>query len=581
MLYRCRMTPALHVNSAILVCERLSAFAERITGMRKSVLSAPVRAGPASDVFDFQYRPRETGNVPERIRRVLFVAHILLFVLLLSVPASNQATPSQRCENLTTAKFPNTTITLAKPVTGGEFTPPTPAGGNAPPFSAIQDLPAFCRVAATLKPTTDSDIKLELWMPLSGWNGKFLGVGNFGWAGSISYGELPDPLRRGYAVASTDTGHEGDALDGRFALGHPEKLVDFGYRAVHEMTVTAKALVRAFYAARPRWSYWMGSSTGGKQGLTEAQRFPDDYDGIVVGAPVNYLTRVMSHLIWIARATLDDPAHFVAPHKYPVIHDAVLAACDERDGLRDSLVSDPAHCNFDPSVLLCSSGDAPTCLTAPQVEAVKKIYGPATNPRTGRVISPGLLPGSEIGWEAAAGGPGPFRIPDDFFKYVVFKNPGWDFHTLDFDRDVALAEQMDHGVLNAIDPDLRRFERTGGKLLMFHGWSDEAISPLNTVEYYQSVLKTMGASKIDAFLRLFMVPGMGHSPRSDSDAIAFDMTAALEQWVEHGVAPTRIIASHISHGKVNRTLLLCPYPQMAVYKGADGMDAANFTCEVR
>jgi feruloyl esterase len=212
---------------------------------------------------------------------------------------------------------------------------------------------------------------------------------------------------------------------------------------------------------------------------------------------------------------------------------------------------------------------------------VKKIYGPATNPRTGGVISPGLLPGSEIGWAPAAGGPRPFPIPDDFFKYVVFKNPAWDFRTLDFDRDVALAEQMNGSVLNAIDPDLRRFERADGRLLVFHGWSDELISPLNTVEYYQSVVKMMGARKTDEFMRLFMVPGMGHAPPSDSGPIAFDMTAALEQWVEHGVAPTRIVASHIINAKIDRTLLLCSYPQIAVHKGGDVMDAANFTCDVR
>ena len=343
--------------------------------------------------------------------------------------------------------------------------------------------------------------------------------------------------------------------------------------------MTAKAVSRAFYGTTPRWSYWHGCSGGGKQSLTEAQRFPDDYDGIVAGAPVNYWTRVMSHLIWVARATLEDPARFVPPSKYPAVHKAVLDVCDALDGLRDSVVSDPTRCNFDPTALLCSSGDAPACLTEPQVEAVKKIYGPATNPRTGRVISPGLLPGSEIAWERAAGGPRPVQIVDDYFKYVVFKNPEWDFRTLDFDRDVALAEQMDDGVLNAIDPDLRRFERRGGKLLVFHGWSDELISPLNTIDYYESVVKAMGASKADAFMRLFMAPGMGHCAGGPGPN-TFDMIAALEQWVEKGAAPARIIASHSTDGKVDRTRPLCPYPQVAVYNGAGNTDdAANFTCK--
>jgi Tannase and feruloyl esterase len=418
-------------------------------------------------------------------------------------------------------------------------------------------------------------------MPLSGWNGKFMGVGNGGWAGSISYPQLRDSLRRGYAAASTDTGHTGGSGDGRFALGHLEKLVDFGYRAVHEMTGVGKALVRAFYGTAPRHSYWFGGSTGGKQGLTEAQRFPDDYDGIVAGAPVNYWTRVMSHLIWLARATLDDQARFVPPQKYAAIHKAALDACDADDGLRDGMISDPPRCKFDPAVLSCGAGDEPTCLTPPQLEAVKKIYGPAMNPRTGQVISPGLLPGSETGWDAAAGGPKPFRIPDDFFKYVVFKNPDWDFHSYDFDRDLALVEQAEHGVLNATDPDLRRFAEAGGKLLMFHGWSDPLIAPLNTVEYYENVVKTMGAAKTDAFVRLFMVPGMGHSPPSESGPFAFDMITALEQWVEHGAPPTRIIASRIADRKVDRTRPLCPYPQVPVYQGTGAPeDAANFTCKL-
>lgn len=508
------------------------------------------------------------------------LGRIALSGLLLIIPASSRAAPAQPCESLAAAKVPNATITVAETVAGGQFTPPTRGGGGS--GAVIRELPPFCRVAATLKPSADSDIKVEVWMPLAGWNGKFMGLGNGGWAGSISYGLLRDPLRRGYAVASTDTGHSGGGLDGRFALGHPEKLVDFGYRAVHEMTVTGKAVVRAFYGTDARWSYWFGGSTGGKQGLTEAQRFPDDYDGIIVGAPVNYWTRVMSHLMWVARATLDDPARFVPPSKYAAIHKAVLEACDALDGVPDSVVSDPARCHFDPAVLLCKSGDEPACLTAPQVEAVTKIYGPATNPRTGRVISPGLVPGSESGWEPAAGGPGPFQIVDHYFKYVVFKNPEWNFRTLDFDRDVGLAERMDDGLLNATNPDLHKFAQRGGKLLIFHGWSDELISPLNTIEYYESVVKAMGASKTEGFVRLFMVPGMGHGLGRGPGPGTFDMTAALEAWVEKGDAPTRVIGSHVSDGKTDRTRPLCPYPQLAVYNGSGSTDdAASFTCKLR
>jgi feruloyl esterase len=518
-------------------------------------------------------------------------ALIVLAVLSLTTAAVSQTSPvyqperqSLTCDAVASSQFPQATITTAVSVPAGDFTPPAGGSrGNVPPSgTAIPSLPAFCRVAATLKPSADSDIRIEVWMPVA-WNGKFMGIGNGGWAGSISYGQMADPLRRGYAVASTDTGHSGSAFDGSFALGHPEKLVDFGYRAVHEMTVTSKAIVKAFYGQGPRFSYWFGGSTGGKQGLTEAQRYPDDYDGIIAGAPVNYWSRVMSHLIWIARATHDDPAAFIPPEKFQAIHQAVVERCDAGDGLRDNLVSDPKGCPFDAGVLLCSGADAASCLTAPQVQAAKKIYGSASDARTGRVISPGLLPGSEIAWQPAAAGAGPFRIVDDYFKYVVFKNADWDYRTLDFEKGVALAHQVggDFG-LNATDPDLSKFERRGGKLLLFHGWSDELISPLNTVEYYESVVKTMGAGRADGFLRLFMIPGMGHGLGAGPGPNNFDMVEALEQWVEKGLAPARVLASHRTSGKVDRTRPLCPYPQVAVYTGTgDSDDAANFVCKGR
>ena len=251
-------------------------------------------------------------------------------IALLLLAAGRGTAWAQACENLADATLPHTAITLAQTVKAGG------AGGSARPgTNAAGDLPPFCRVAATLKPSDDSAIRIELWMPLAGWNGKFMGVGNGGWAGSIPYREMSDPLRRGYAVASTDTGHSGDGLGGGFALGHPERLIDFGYRAVHEMTVAAKALATTFYGKAPRVSYWIGGSTGGKQGLTEAQRYPEDYDGIVAAAPVNYWTRVMPHLIWLWRSTNDDPARHIPEGKYPLIHRAVLDACDAGDGLRD------------------------------------------------------------------------------------------------------------------------------------------------------------------------------------------------------------------------------------------------------
>ena len=289
------------------------------------------------------------------------------------------------CESLASLALPNTTITSAQIVPAGQFSPPGPAG-KGKGANAYKDLPEFCRVAATLKPSSDSDIKVEFWLPTSNWNKKLQSVGNGGWAGVISYSALADAVKAGYAGASTDTGHVGGS--GSFALEHPEQLIDFGWRSEHEMTLKAKAIVQAFYGSAPRLSYWNGCSTGGRQGLKEAQKFPDDYDGIIAGAPANR-TAIS---LWIAFAVLKDPASYIPPAKYPMIHEAVLNACDLRDGVKDGLIEDPTRCKFDPKALLCKNGDGPSCLTAPQVEAAKKIYSAATNPRTGQELFPSLVP---------------------------------------------------------------------------------------------------------------------------------------------------------------------------------------------
>jgi feruloyl esterase len=491
---------------------------------------------------------------------------------VLSLPSVASAAT---CESLRSLALPNVTVTEAVPVGPGQFSPPG-RGGAVPP--AFAKLPAFCRLAATLTPTRDSDIKVEVWMPLQGWNGKFAGVGNGGWAGTIGYPAMAESLARGYAVASTDTGHTGNGGDASFALGHPEKLIDFGYRAVHEMTATAKAVVQTFYDSAPRFSYWVGCSTGGKQGLTEAQRFPADYDGIIAGAPANNWTRLMTGLLWAGRATLSDPASRIPAEKFAVLNRAALNACDAQDGVPDGLIENPRSCRFDPQVLMCRDGDGADCLTKAQVEAAKKIYGPATNPRTGEALYPGLPPGSELGWNQAAGGPAPFPIPDSHFKYVVFQNPMWDFRTFDFDRDFTRAERADNGVLTAVDPDLRAFAQRGGKLLMFHGWNDQLISAQNSVNYYESVRSTLGAARTDATLRLFMAPGMAHCSGGPGPNQS-DWLSALEGWVEQGVAPSRIIASRIANGAVDRTRPLCAYPQVARYTGKGSTDdAANFSC---
>lgn len=492
----------------------------------------------------------------------------LALILMCSAPVL-----AASCDSLSSLTLPDTTITSVQSVDARQFSPPAGRGG-APNAAAYQDLPAFCRVSATLKPTSDSDIKVEVWLPSTGWNGKFQAVGNGGWAGVISYRELSEAVRRGYAAASTDTGHTGGS--GQFALGHQEKLIDFGYRSEHEMTVKGKAIVSAFYGNAPKYSYWNGCSTGGRQGLKEAQRFPNDYDGIIAGAPANRTALAL----WIAFAILKDPGTYIPASKYALVHRAVLDACDANDGLKDGLIEEPTRCHFDPKVLLCKGGDDASCLTAAQVEGVRKIYTAATNPRTGQLLFPSLPMGTELGWAILGKGPEPSDVMLDHYKYVVFKDPNWDWRTFNFDSDINRSEQPDNTVMNSTDPNLKTFFGHQGKLLLYHGWSDPNISALSTIQYYNSVVDTMGgAAKTSDNIRLFLVPGMGHCGGGEGPNV-FDKVDAMEQWVEQAKAPEQMIASHSTAGKVDRTRPLCPYPQIAQYKGSGSIDdAKNFVCK--
>src|SRR5215813_10191728 len=330
------------------------------------------------------------------------------------------------CDNVRNLNLPNTTITLAQQVPPGGF---TPQGGRG--AEAFKNLPAFCRVAATLKPTSDSEIKIEVWMPEAGWNGKLESVGNGAWAGTISYPAMATALSAGYASASTDTGHTGN--NPNFITGHPEKVNDFGYRAVHEMTVASKAIINAYYGSNPKYSYWNGCSTGGRQALTEAQKYPADYDGILAGAPAIYASRLQGMQVWAAQTVHKDEASYIPPAKYPAIHAAVLQQCDAMDGVKDAVLEDPTKCKFDPKVLACKDGDAPSCLTASQVEAATKLYAGPTNTKTDQQLFPGLQPGSELGWNTLAG-PQPMSLATDVYKYLVF-NPNWDYKTINPDKD--------------------------------------------------------------------------------------------------------------------------------------------------
>ncbi len=486
-------------------------------------------------------------------------------VLLVVVAALVSAKSAASCEGLTSLKLAETTITAAEA---------HPAGSIKQPQG--RDLPGFCRVAATLTPTKDSDIKIELWLPLDGWNRKLQAVGNGGWNGTMPYGAMAAALRRGYAAAGTDTGHAGG---GGPWMQNREKLIDFGYRSVHEMTVKAKAIVDAFYGAAPRFSYFTGCSGGGRQALMEAQRYPDDFDGIVAGSPSLNATGRAAFSMRVAQDLRKEPASYIPASKYSAIHKAVVDACDETDGLADGVIDNPTRCTFDPQVLTCKGPDADSCLSAAQVAAARSMYQPLIDAKTREQIAPGLSYGSELGW-TTFGGEQPFAIGAEMFRYLVFNDPDWDYRTLNFDSHMALVRKVEAGAIDAATPDLGKFFASGGKLIQYHGWADPQIQPLSSVEYYDRVLKQMGgAPKTRDNYRLFMVPGMAHCGGGEGTS-TFDMIAAVEQWVEQHRAPDSIPASRVVDGSVNRTRPLCPYPQRAAYKGAgDINDAANFVCK--
>jgi feruloyl esterase len=491
---------------------------------------------------------------------------------------ASMALAQNPCEKLKSYPLPNTTITMAESIPAGPFQIPPGLPGVPTPPPIL--LPAHCRIAAVLTPSSDSRIEMEVWLPLAEvWNGKFEAVANGGWAGTISTRSMAMAVKEGYATASNDTGHKGTGADASFAAGHPEKLRDFADRAVHETAVTTKAIIAAFYGNGPKLSYWNGCSTGGRQGLVSAQRYPEDFDGIVAGAPANYWTHLMSGIIWAAQAAHKGEPGNMSADKLAALHAAVLQACDALDGVKDGVLQDPTRCKFDPKQIECKGEDGPNCLTGAQVEAARKMYSGAKNTRTQQPIYPGMVLGSELGWDPA-NGLQPLAIAVSHFRYVVFKDPSWDYPKLDFDSGVALADKTDNGLINAISPDLKAFFARGGKLLQYHGWNDQQISPLNTVNYYQSVLEQMGGrQQIHGSYRLFMEPGVMHCGGGEGPNQMNPM-AALERWREQNIAPDKIVAVHVTGGAVDTIRPLCPYPQVAVYKGTGSTnDAENFSCK--
>ncbi len=535
------------------------------------------------------------------VRRSTSRQFLVLLVIGLFQPALASATT---CEGLAAMTISHIEIRSATMIAAGRFTPAQPSE-RSEAAGLSGSVPAFCRVVGVARPTTDSVINFEVWLPaVSSWNRKFEGVGNGGYIGSISYGAMENAISRGYATASTDTGHAGGDL--RFAAGHPEKIVDWGYCAIHITAQAAKLILREYYGHSPQHSYFNGCSTGGEQALSEAQRFPEDYDGILAGDAGNDRVHLNVGFLWAFAVTHKDGQPILPEAKLPLINKAAIAACDKDDGLEDGVIADPLHCAFDPGTLLCKAGESEGCLTSTEVEAVRKIYQGPKNPRTGKRIIAGWEPGSEVltsgdygGWKNyVLSGSEPART--DFWKYFVFDDPHWDWRTFDYDRDVAYADTK-MAAVNASGVDLQKYKALGGKILMYHGWADPVGPPQDAIDYYERVEQAMGGSeKTHDFFRLFLAPGMSHCnggpgyqlaggaragndpdnvPKSTHPDPGHDMLSALDRWVEQNNPPDRIIATRHVPGADDHSMPVCAYPLTAhLLKGGDAKNASGFGC---
>ncbi|AXQ28575.1 tannase/feruloyl esterase family alpha/beta hydrolase [Solimonas sp. K1W22B-7] len=517
--------------------------------------------------------------------------------------AATAATTPLTCEGLAGQRFGAAEILEAKARGGGsEFSMMDLFFGL--PFAEV---PASCRVSGTVRPTSDSDIRFELWLPAEGWNGRLFASGNGGFAGFIDTISLGLGLRAGYASLSTDTGHRSKDTDGRWALGHPEKIIDYGHRGVHEAAVAAKATIKAYYGEAPKRSYFSSCSNGGRQALMEAQRYPEDYDGILAGAPAFDASGAVSTMAWNQQQLRREPGAMLGKAKLPAIADAVLKSCDAIDGLVDGVVDDPRNCRFDPAVLLCKGKESDDCLTAPQAESLRLIYAGPGGSHLGQPHR-GYEPGGELGhnWQDWTTGtwrrePAQYSFSTAFFRYLVYGDPEWDNERFEFQRDRRVMQERLGAILDAVDPDLGRFEARGGKLILYHGWSDGALAPRRTVDYYESVRARMGAARSDGFVRLYMAPGVQHcgggpgpnafgqfGPGGGNDPHS-NFAAAVEAWVEQGTAPGPVVASKYENDikgilapqktELKRTRPLCPYPQVARWSGKGSAHlASSFSC---
>jgi feruloyl esterase len=536
--------------------------------------------------------------------------------------AQNLPRTPAACERLASLSLPNTEITSTQSIDAGRFAvaadftgrggggssalagtigpvPSVPGrvtanaaglglgyngGRGVPPFRA---LPAFCRVTATLKPSSSSDIRMELWLPIVGWNGHFRGTSPNGLGGVINYNAMGVGLSDGFAVASTDTGHQGGDTGW---MQVPDKVTDFAGRAMHETTVVGKALTTAYYGTAPRFSYMIECGGGSAAALHEVQKYPGDYDGVVVGGHAAHLTRQIFGQLWLWQASHPNGAAILPSAKLQLLHNAVLAKCDRLDGVKDGLLENPTRCPFDPKEIECRSVDGlagrnlaeggPDCLSTSQVEAARKIYAGPTNPRTKEPIWTGLYRGSELDWTFFTEAPGPYGITTNTLR-AILKDPTWDHRTspIDFDRHVALADQSAIARVNASNADISAFVRQGGKLILSGGWNNALVPAGAVLDYYQRVEATIGRANTQRAVRLYMVPGMiecNGGPGTDT----FDLLAVMRRWVERNQAPQDVIASRVEYGKVVRTRPLCPYPQVATYRGKGSTDdASNFSCK--
>ncbi|MGA7108587.1 MAG: tannase/feruloyl esterase family alpha/beta hydrolase [Terracidiphilus sp.] len=497
------------------------------------------------------------------------------------------------CSGLKNLKFADTTITVAESVTSGVL---DIGGAEAP----LRDLPAFCRVAGVMRPSNDSEIRFEVWLPPTGWNGRLLGSGNGGFAGSIYFDQMAGYLKRGYVVTGTDAGHQADGTDASWAYGHPEKVKDFGWRAIHLTTERAKQILSAYYGKAANKSYFDACSDGGREALMEAQRFPDDYDGILAGAPANAWSTMLAAGVGALQSLTAEPKSYISDLKLPAIQRAVLEACDTLDGVKDGVIGNPAKCHFDPQVLACKAEDGPNCLTQPQIDSLKSLYAGIKDPR-GKVIFPGFSMGDEKGWKEWVVGEDPgaslsARFVQNYFRYIVTANPKWSALTANLDESMLQSKEKGAADLDATNPDLSRFAAHGGKLILYHGWNDAAISPANSIAYFSHVEEAMGKEKVDTFVRLYMIPGMEHcSSGPGASAFGqfgmqtvkgpkFGLFDSLESWVEKGSPDENIVATKYGRGANGGmaavfTRPLCAYPRVAQYKGnGDTNDAANYAC---